>query len=62
MRPRQFLNMCISCKNNGLLRHWLDLRNSCLLDILKMASLVALADTSEMSFRYLFKVPNQRFC
>ena len=35
MRFRQFADVC--CRNSGLLRHWLDLQNSCLLDILKTA-------------------------
>ena len=54
MHPRQFLDMFISCLNNALLRHRLDLQNSCLLDTFKTAS--------EMSLRYLFKMSNQRFC
>ena len=37
-QPRLFPDMCISCLNNGLLRHCLDLQNSCLLGILKTSS------------------------
>ena len=33
--PRQFAGVGISCLNNGLLKHWLDFQNSCLLDILE---------------------------
>ena len=35
IRPRQFANVGISCLNNGLLRHLLNLLNSCLLDNLR---------------------------
>ena len=35
--PRYFADVGISCVNNGLLRHWLDLQNSCLLHILNMS-------------------------
>ena len=38
MRPRQFPDMCVSCKNYDLLRHWLELKSSCLLNILKTTS------------------------
>ena len=38
IRPRQFTDVVTSCLNNGLLRQWLDLQNSCLLNILKASS------------------------
>ena len=36
--PRQFTDVVTSCLNNGLLRQWFDLQNSCLLNILKASS------------------------
>ena len=38
MCPRQFAEVCISFLNNDFLGRWLDLQNSCLLDVLKTAS------------------------
>ena len=38
IRPRQIADVCISCLNNGVLRHWLDFQNKCVLDILKTSS------------------------
>ena len=63
MRPRQFADTCINYLNNALLRHWLDLQNSCLLDILKtVSSQQCLGDTFGIPLRCLFKMSNQRFC
>ena len=35
MHPRQLADVYISCVNNDLLKHWLDLKSNSLLDILK---------------------------
>ena len=43
LHPRQFSDVSINCLNNDLLRYWLDLRNSCLLDFLKTSSSLVLA-------------------
>ena len=65
IRPRQFSDFYISCINNGLLRHWLDLQNHCPLDILKRLRKLSqqrIGDTSEMYLRCLLKISKQRFC
>ena len=61
LRPRQFPDMCISCPNNGLVKHWLDLQKKLSFKYLKygfVSCLTSVLETYEMSLRCLFKMCN----
>ena len=56
----------MSCVNNAVVIHWLDLQNNCLPVTLKTSWVHCLWVlswcTSDMSFRCLYKLLRQRFC
>ena len=51
IRLKQFPDMSISCLNNSFLRLWLDLQNSCLLDIYKNCFASCLSSALETRLR-----------
>lgn len=56
---RQFTDVCISCLNKDLLRHWVHLEKSCLSDILKTSH--CLSSLMETLLKCYCKMSKKRF-